>query len=111
VKGAATPPCGIYLPRWQASVGDLRQFQDCPLFAHSETGCELCFLPQKAGKTARFRRHGIHAQSPILRDSRKALPLGRVGELLDVAEAYLSFMRSPFTTGKTLVVDGGMLLV
>ena len=41
----------------------------------------------------------------------KALPLGRVGELLDVAEAYLSFMRSPFTTGKTLVVDGGMLLV
>jgi NAD(P)-dependent dehydrogenase (short-subunit alcohol dehydrogenase family) len=41
----------------------------------------------------------------------KALPLGRVGKTSDVAEAYLSFMRSPFTTGQTLVVDGGMLLV
>jgi NAD(P)-dependent dehydrogenase (short-subunit alcohol dehydrogenase family) len=41
----------------------------------------------------------------------KALPLGRVGKPSDVAETYLSFMRSPFTTGKTLVVDGGMLLV
>jgi NAD(P)-dependent dehydrogenase (short-subunit alcohol dehydrogenase family) len=41
----------------------------------------------------------------------KALPLGRVGKPSDVAEAYLSFMRSPFTTGQTLVVDGGMLLV
>jgi NAD(P)-dependent dehydrogenase (short-subunit alcohol dehydrogenase family) len=41
----------------------------------------------------------------------KALPLGRVGKPSDVAEAYLSFMRSPFTTGQTLVVDGGMSLV
>jgi NAD(P)-dependent dehydrogenase (short-subunit alcohol dehydrogenase family) len=41
----------------------------------------------------------------------KALPLGRVGKPSDVAEAYLSFMASPFTTGQTLVVDGGMLLV
>jgi NAD(P)-dependent dehydrogenase (short-subunit alcohol dehydrogenase family) len=41
----------------------------------------------------------------------KALPLGRVGKPSDVAEAYLSFMRGPFTTGQTLVVDGGMLLV
>jgi NAD(P)-dependent dehydrogenase (short-subunit alcohol dehydrogenase family) len=41
----------------------------------------------------------------------KALPLGRVGRPSDLAEAYLSFMRSPFTTGQTLVVDGGMSLV
>jgi NAD(P)-dependent dehydrogenase (short-subunit alcohol dehydrogenase family) len=41
----------------------------------------------------------------------KSLPLGTVGKPSDVAEAYLSFMRSPFTTGQTLAVDGGMLLV
>jgi NAD(P)-dependent dehydrogenase (short-subunit alcohol dehydrogenase family) len=40
-----------------------------------------------------------------------SIPLGRVGKPSDVAEAYLSFMRSPFTTGETLVVDGGMSLV
>jgi hypothetical protein len=31
--------------------------------SHSSTrGCELCFLPQKVGKTGRFLRHGSHAQ-------------------------------------------------
>ncbi|WP_158942571.1 SDR family oxidoreductase [Granulicella sp. S190] len=39
------------------------------------------------------------------------LPVGRVGEAVDVAEAYLSFMRSRFTTGQILVVDGGRQLV
>jgi NAD(P)-dependent dehydrogenase (short-subunit alcohol dehydrogenase family) len=40
-----------------------------------------------------------------------ALPVGKVGEPAEVAEAYLSLMRSTFTTGQSLVVDGGMLLV
>ena len=40
-----------------------------------------------------------------------ALPVGKVGEPAEVAEAYLFLMRSTFTTGQALVVDGGMLLV
>jgi NAD(P)-dependent dehydrogenase (short-subunit alcohol dehydrogenase family) len=40
-----------------------------------------------------------------------ALPVGKVGEPADVAEAYLCFMRSGYTTGQIVVVDGGMLLV
>ena len=40
-----------------------------------------------------------------------ALPVGRVGEPADVADAYLCFMRSAYTTGQIVVVDGGMLLV
>lgn len=40
-----------------------------------------------------------------------ALPVGKVGEPAEVAEAYLSFMRSAYTTGQILVVDGGMLLI
>jgi NAD(P)-dependent dehydrogenase (short-subunit alcohol dehydrogenase family) len=34
-----------------------------------------------------------------------------VGEPAEVAEAYLCFMRSGYTTGQIVVVDGGMLLV
>jgi NAD(P)-dependent dehydrogenase (short-subunit alcohol dehydrogenase family) len=40
-----------------------------------------------------------------------ALPVGKVGEPADIAEAYLCFMRSGYTTGQIVVVDGGMLLV
>jgi NAD(P)-dependent dehydrogenase (short-subunit alcohol dehydrogenase family) len=46
-----------------------------------------------------------------LRYSTAALPVGKVGDPADVAEAYLSFMRSGYTTGQIVVVDGGMLLV
>jgi NAD(P)-dependent dehydrogenase (short-subunit alcohol dehydrogenase family) len=39
-----------------------------------------------------------------------ALPIGKVGEPADVAEAYLYFMLSGYTTDQTVIVDGGMLL-
>jgi NAD(P)-dependent dehydrogenase (short-subunit alcohol dehydrogenase family) len=39
-----------------------------------------------------------------------AMPVGRVGEPAEVAEAYLFLMRGAFTTGQVVVVDGGMLL-
>jgi NAD(P)-dependent dehydrogenase (short-subunit alcohol dehydrogenase family) len=39
------------------------------------------------------------------------MPVGKVGEPAEIAEAYLFLMRSGFTTGQVVVVDGGMLLV
>jgi NAD(P)-dependent dehydrogenase (short-subunit alcohol dehydrogenase family) len=39
------------------------------------------------------------------------IPVGKVGEPSEIAEAYLFMMRGTFTTGQTVVVDGGMLLV
>ncbi|MCW6510852.1 SDR family oxidoreductase [Lichenifustis flavocetrariae] len=39
------------------------------------------------------------------------LPVGRVGEATDLAEAYLFLMRQGFATGQTFVVDGGGVLV
>ncbi|MFE2881414.1 SDR family oxidoreductase [Streptomyces graminifolii] len=39
-----------------------------------------------------------------------SLPVGRIGESADVAEAYLYLMRGGFSTGSTVVVDGGTLL-
>jgi NAD(P)-dependent dehydrogenase (short-subunit alcohol dehydrogenase family) len=40
-----------------------------------------------------------------------SLPVGRVGEPYDIAQAYLFLMQAGFGTGQTLVVDGGTVLV
>jgi NAD(P)-dependent dehydrogenase (short-subunit alcohol dehydrogenase family) len=41
----------------------------------------------------------------------KRLPVGRVGEAHDIAQAYLFLMKEEFGTGQTVVVDGGTVLV
>ncbi|KIV50624.1 short-chain dehydrogenase [Aneurinibacillus migulanus] len=41
----------------------------------------------------------------------KVLPIGRVGEPEDAAEAFLYLMREKYSTGQTIVVDGGSTLV
>jgi NAD(P)-dependent dehydrogenase (short-subunit alcohol dehydrogenase family) len=41
----------------------------------------------------------------------KSLPVGRVGEPYDIAQAYVFLMQEGFGTGQTLVVDGGTVLV
>jgi NAD(P)-dependent dehydrogenase (short-subunit alcohol dehydrogenase family) len=41
----------------------------------------------------------------------QALPVGRVGEPEEIAEAYLYLMRGGFSTGSVVVVDGGTVLV
>jgi NAD(P)-dependent dehydrogenase (short-subunit alcohol dehydrogenase family) len=41
----------------------------------------------------------------------KSLPVGRVGEAHDIAQAYLFLMQEAFCTGQTVVVDGGTVLV
>jgi NAD(P)-dependent dehydrogenase (short-subunit alcohol dehydrogenase family) len=39
------------------------------------------------------------------------LPVGRIGEPYDIAQAYLFLMQEGFSTGQILVVDGGTVLV
>jgi NAD(P)-dependent dehydrogenase (short-subunit alcohol dehydrogenase family) len=41
----------------------------------------------------------------------KRLPVGRVGEAHDIAQAFLFLMQEGFGTGQTVVVDGGTVLV
>ena len=41
----------------------------------------------------------------------KRLPVGRVGEAHDIAQAFLFLMKEGFCTGQTVVVDGGTVLV
>lgn len=44
-------------------------------------------------------------------DIGQKLPVGRVGEAQDLAEAYLYLMRERYSTGQVIVVDGGAVLV
>jgi NAD(P)-dependent dehydrogenase (short-subunit alcohol dehydrogenase family) len=41
----------------------------------------------------------------------RSLPVGRVGEAHDIAQAYLFLMQEGFATGQIVVVDGGTVLV
>jgi NAD(P)-dependent dehydrogenase (short-subunit alcohol dehydrogenase family) len=41
----------------------------------------------------------------------KRLPVGRVGEAHDIAQAYLFLMQEGFSTGQTIVVDGGTVFL
>jgi NAD(P)-dependent dehydrogenase (short-subunit alcohol dehydrogenase family) len=40
-----------------------------------------------------------------------SIPVGRVGEPQDVAEAFLFLMNQGFATGSIITVDGGAVLV
>jgi NAD(P)-dependent dehydrogenase (short-subunit alcohol dehydrogenase family) len=47
----------------------------------------------------------------LYREVGSALPVGRVGEASDIAEAYLYLMREAFSTGQVIAVDGGTMLM
>jgi len=50
-------------------------------------------------------REALYAQTA------KRLPVGHVGEVEEIAEAYLYLMRQTYATGEVMVVDGGTVLV
>ena len=51
------------------------------------------------------------AREQLFEGEGKRLPVGRVGEAHDIAQAYLFLMTEEFSTGQTVVVDGGTVLV
>jgi NAD(P)-dependent dehydrogenase (short-subunit alcohol dehydrogenase family) len=50
-------------------------------------------------------------RAAMYRDIGQKLPVGRVGEADDLAQAYLYLMREGYGTGQVIVVDGGAVLV
>jgi NAD(P)-dependent dehydrogenase (short-subunit alcohol dehydrogenase family) len=46
----------------------------------------------------------------MYRDAGARLPVGHVGEPEQIAETYLYLMQNAFSTGQTVVVDGGGVL-
>ncbi len=51
------------------------------------------------------------AREQMFRAVAAKLPVGHVGTAPEVAEAYLAFLRGSYTTGQSVVVDGGGVLV
>lgn len=51
------------------------------------------------------------ARDQIFRTMASKLPVERIGEPEDVAEAYLSFMRNTYVTGQSVIVDGWAVLI
>jgi NAD(P)-dependent dehydrogenase (short-subunit alcohol dehydrogenase family) len=66
-------------------------------------GC--CFPPQN------WRLRPTADTSRSSPGNGRKLPVGRVGEAEDLAEAYLYLMREGYSTGQMIVVDGGAVLV
>ena len=50
-------------------------------------------------------------RAAMYRRAAESLPVGHVGEPEEIAEAYLYFMRQSYSTGQSVVVDGGGVLV
>lgn len=46
----------------------------------------------------------------LFREAGKKLPVGRVGDAPEIAETYVYLMRNAFSTGQTVIVDGGGVL-
>jgi NAD(P)-dependent dehydrogenase (short-subunit alcohol dehydrogenase family) len=62
-------------------------------------------------RTALWDRLPDEQREALFASRGSVLPVGKVGEAADVAELYLALMRSGFTSGQTVVVDGGMTLI
>ncbi|WP_062433153.1 SDR family oxidoreductase [Herbidospora daliensis] len=54
---------------------------------------------------------GEEARERMYAEAGAVIPVGRVGEVEDVARAYLFLMTEPFASGTVLTVDGGHVLV
>ncbi|MBN7822475.1 SDR family oxidoreductase [Bowmanella yangjiangensis] len=62
-------------------------------------------------RTELWRDMGESERQALYQSVAARLPVGRIGEVEDVAAAYLFLMRSGFANGQSLVVDGGNVLV
>ncbi len=62
-------------------------------------------------RTPLWKNLGEGAEQVLYREVARSLPVGRVGEPQDIAEAYLYLMRERFSTGQVVTVDGGTVLV
>jgi NAD(P)-dependent dehydrogenase (short-subunit alcohol dehydrogenase family) len=62
-------------------------------------------------RTNLWQSMGAEEREALFANVGKALPVGRVGEASEIAQAYLFLMQEGFSTGQTVVVDGGAVLV
>jgi len=62
-------------------------------------------------RTNLWQTMGASERERLYESVGNSLPVGRVGEASEIAQAYLFLMQEGFATGQTVVVDGGTVLV
>jgi NAD(P)-dependent dehydrogenase (short-subunit alcohol dehydrogenase family) len=62
-------------------------------------------------KTDLWRNMSAIDRDSMYQQLGESLPMGRVGEATDIAQTYLYLMKQEWSTGQTLIVDGGTVLV
>jgi NAD(P)-dependent dehydrogenase (short-subunit alcohol dehydrogenase family) len=62
-------------------------------------------------KTPLWQKMPEAERTALYRDSAAKLPVGHVGEVEEIAEAYLYAMRQSYATGEVIGVNGGGALV
>ena len=62
-------------------------------------------------RTNLWQSMNADAREQLYESVGNSLPVGRVGEPYDIAHAYLFLMQEGFSTGQTVVVDGGTVLI
>ena len=62
-------------------------------------------------RTNLWQSMNADAREQLYESVGNSLPVGRVGAPYDIAQAYLFLMQEGFSTGQTVVVDGGTVLV
>jgi NAD(P)-dependent dehydrogenase (short-subunit alcohol dehydrogenase family) len=62
-------------------------------------------------RTNLWQNIGEHEREGMYETVGRTLLVGRVGEAVEIARAYLFLMQEGFSTGQTVVVDGGTVLV
>jgi NAD(P)-dependent dehydrogenase (short-subunit alcohol dehydrogenase family) len=62
-------------------------------------------------RTNLWQNMDADAREQLFESVGNSLPVGRVGEPYDIAQAYLFLMQEGYSTGQTVVVDGGTVLV
>src|SRR6202453_3367751 len=62
-------------------------------------------------RTSLWQNITVEERERLFETLGNSLPVGRVGEPDDIAQAYLFLMQEGFSTGQTVVVDGGTVLV
>ena len=62
-------------------------------------------------RTNLWQNMSSEEREQLFESAGKRLPVGRVGEAHDIAQAYLFLMQEGYSTGQTVVVDGGTVLV
>jgi NAD(P)-dependent dehydrogenase (short-subunit alcohol dehydrogenase family) len=108
--------CAGLIPRAQMMIyctakSALDMFSKCLALELGPKGIRVNSINPAAIRTPIFNNYSPQALEKVVEYCKNSYPLGRIGEVEDVAElvAFIASERASFITGTTIPVDGGSL--